>query len=304
MPPALRSFYEYHAGLMEPWDGPAALAFSDGVVAGSALDRNGLRPCRYKVTRDNVVVAGSEVGIVDLDPADVVESGRLGPGELLVVDTLRYVVEPMAAEGRDAIWSMGDDTPIAPLSKLPQSLYAYVRQRFAQVTNPAIDPLREELVMSLVMYLGRRGSVLAQRPGGGGRTLLRLDHPVLLAEEMSALRRAGGAELATLSAVWEAAAGPEELARALETLSRDAVTAVRPGATLLVISDRDADKSRAPIPMLLAVGAVHQSLVHARQRVRVGLVVEPGDAWDVHHFAALFGYGAEAVHPWLALQYL
>src|SRR6266496_3894756 len=363
MDPALRSFYEYHAGLMEPWDGPAAIAFSDGVVAGSALDRNGLRPCRYKVTRDNVVVAASEVGVVDFDPADVVESGRLGPGELLVVDTLRnvvlrsadakiavaqrcpyrrwssrvvrelptevsaigpalpadeltarqhafgyshedlrYVMAPMAAEGRDAIWSMGDDTPIAPLSRVPQSLYAYVRQRFAQVTNPAIDPLREELVMSLVMYLGRRGSVLAQRPGG--KTLLRIEHPVLLAEEMAALRRAGGSELATLSAVWEAAAGPDELARALETLSRDAVTAVRRGATLLVISDRDADKSRAPIPMLLAVGAVHQSLVHARQRVRVGLVVEPGDAWDVHHFAALFGYGAEAVHPWLALQYL
>ena len=363
MHPALRSFYEYHAGLMEPWDGPAALAFSDGVIAGSALDRNGLRPCRYKVTRDNTVVAGSEVGIVDLDPPDVVESGRLGPGELLVVDTLRnvvlrsadakmevaqrfpyrrwaarvvrqlptevpalgpvlpadelaarqhafgyshedlrYVISPMAAEGRDAIWSMGDDTPIAPLSRLPQSLYAYVRQRFAQVTNPAIDPLREELVMSLVMYLGRRGSVLAQRPGR--RTLLRIEHPVLLAEEMAALRRAGGAELTTLSAVWEAAAGPEELARALETLSRDAVKAVRRGggATILVISDRDADKTRAPIPMLLAIGAVHQRLVQAGQRIRVGLVAEAGDAWDVHHFAALFGYGAEVVHPWLALQ--
>src|SRR6266436_3019086 len=272
MPPALRNFYEYHAGLMEPWDGPAALAFSDGVIAGAALDRNGLRPCRYKVTRDNTVVAGSEVGIVDLHPPDVVESGRLGPGELLVVDTLRnvvlrsadakmevaqrfpyrrwaarvvrqlptevpalgpvlpadeltarqhafgyshedlrYVISPMAAEGRDAIWSMGDDTPIAPLSRLPQSLYSYVRQRFAQVTNPAIDPLREELVMSLVMYLGRRGSVLAQRPGG--RTLLRIEHPVLLAEEMAALRRTGGggggggggSDLTTLSAVWEAA---------------------------------------------------------------------------------------------------
>ena len=363
MNPALRSFYEYHAGLMEPWDGPAALAFSDGVVAGSALDRNGLRPCRYKVTSDNVVVAASEVGVVDLDPATVVESGRLGPGELLVVDTLRnvvlrsadaklevaqrcpyrrwtargirqlptevaprgpvlhaeeltarqhafgyshedlrYVISPMAAEGKDAIWSMGDDTPIAPLSRLPQSLYAYVRQRFAQVTNPAIDPLREELVMSLVMYLGRRGSVLAQRPGG--RTLLRIEHPVLLAGEMAALRRAGGAELTTLSAVWEAAAGPEELARALETLSRDAVKAVRRGggATILVISDRDADKTRAPIPMLLAIGAVHQRLVQAGQRIRVGLVAEAGDAWDVHHFAALFGYGAEVVHPWLALQ--
>jgi len=361
MPSVLRSFYEYHAGLMEPWDGPAALAFTDGVVAGSALDRNGLRPCRYKVTRDNIVVAASEVGVVDLDPADVVESGRLGPGELLVVDTLRnvvlrsadaklevaqrcpyrrwtarvlrqlptevsalgpalpaeeltarqhafgythedlrYVITPMANAGHDAIWSMGDDTPIAPLSRVPQSVYAYMRQRFAQVTNPAIDPLREELVMSLVMYLGRRGSLLAQRPGG--RTLLRIEHPVLLAEEMAALRRVGGSELATLSAVWEAAAGPDELARALETLSNDAVTAVRRGATILVISDRDTDKARAPIPMLLAVGAVHQRLVQARQRVRVGLVAEAGDAWDVHHIAALFGYGAEAVHPWLALQ--
>ena len=361
MHPALRGFYEYHAGLMEPWDGPAALAFSDGVVAGSALDRNGLRPCRYKVTRDNVVIAGSEVGVVDLDPADVVESGRLGPGELLVVDTLRnlvlhsadaklevaqrspyrrwttrvmrqlptevtargpalppdeltarqhafgyshedlkLVIAPMAAEGKDAIWSMGDDTPIAPLSRVPQSVYAYLRQRFAQVTNPAIDPLREELVMSLVMYLGRRGSLLAQRPGG--RTLLRLEHPVLLAEEMAALRQAGARDLVTLSAVWEAAAGPDELKRAIEKLTQDAINAVRRGATILVISDRDADKARAPIPMLLAIGAVHQGLVRARQRIRTGLVAEAGDAWDVHHLAALFGYGAEAVHPWLALQ--
>ena len=365
LPPALRSFYEYHAGLMEPWDGPAALAFSDGVIAGSALDRNGLRPCRYKVTKDQLVVAGSEVGIVDLDPANVVEAGRLGPGELLVVDTLRnvvlrsadaklevaqrcpyrrwtarvvkqlptdvsalrpalpadeltarqhafgyshedlrYVINPMATAGHDAIWSMGDDTPIAPLSRLPQTAYAYLRQRFAQVTNPAIDPLREERVMSLVMYLGRRGSLLAQRPGGAGRTLLRVEHPVLLADEMAAVRRAGGLEIVTLSAVWEAAAGPEELSRALNTLAQDAITAVRRGATILVISDRDADKGRAPIPMVLAVGAVHQSLVHARQRIRVGLVAEAGDAWDVHHFAALFGYGAEVVHPWLAMQCL
>jgi glutamate synthase (NADPH/NADH) large chain/glutamate synthase (ferredoxin) len=190
------------------------------------------------------------------------------------------------------------------LSRLPQSVYAYVRQRFAQVTNPAIDPLREERVMSLVMYLGRRGSLLAQRPGG--KTLLRIEHPVLLAEEMAALRRAGGAEVTTLSATWEAAAGPEELSRALEKLAQDAVAAVRRGggATILVISDRDADKTRAPIPMLLAIGAVHQRLVQARQRIRVGLVAEAGDAWDVHHIAALFGYGAEAVHPWLALQCL
>ena len=361
--PALRSFYEYHAGLMEPWDGPAALAFTDGVIAGSALDRNGLRPCRYKLTRDGVVIAGSEVGIVDLDPANVVECGRLGPGEVLVVDTarktvlrsdaaktevalrspyarwsgrivrelpteigalgpalpteeltarqhafgysfedLRHVMTPMASAGQDAIWSMGDDTPIPPLSRTAQSLYAYLRQRFAQVTNPAIDPLREQRVMSLVMYLGRRGSLLAQRPGR--RSLLRVEHPVLLAEEMAAVRRAAGSELATVSAVWEAAAGPEGLARALDRLSRDAVAAVRRGATILVVSDRDADRGHAPIPMPLAIGAVHQRLVHARQRVRVGLVAEAGDAWDVHHLAALFGYGAEAVHPWLALQSL
>src|SRR2546430_6667609 len=156
--------------------------------------------------------------------------------------------------------------------------------------------------MSLVMYLGRRGSLLAQRPGG--RTLLRLEHPVLLAEDMAALRRAGGSDLATLGAVWEAAAGPAELARALDTLARNAVDAARRGATILVISDRDADRTRAPIPMALAVGAVHQRLVQAKQPVRVGLVVEAGDAWDVHHLAALFGYGAEAVHPWLALQSL
>ncbi|MDP3911478.1 MAG: glutamate synthase large subunit [Gemmatimonadales bacterium] len=364
--PALRSFYEYHAGLMEPWDGPAALAFTDGVIAGSALDRNGLRPCRYKVTRDHLVVAASEVGVVDLDPREVVESGRLGPGELLIVDTsrktvlrsteaktevalrcpyrrwtsravralptavsalgpalppeeltarqhafgygfedLRHVVTPMAASAQEAIWSMGDDTPIAPLSRTPQSVYAYLRQRFAQVTNPAIDSLREARVMSLVMYLGRRGSLLAQRPPPpppGSRTLLRLEHPVLLAEEMAALRRAAGPELATVSAVWEARAGPEGLSGALDALSRDAVAAVRRGATIVVVSDRDADRGRAPIPLLLAVGAVHQRLVQARQRIRVSLVAEAGDAWDVHHVAALFGYGAEAVHPWLALQ--
>src|SRR5213593_4585492 len=225
MEAALRGFYEFHECLVEPWDGPAALAFSDGVFVGSALDRNGLRPCRYKITRDGLVVAGSETGLVDLNPGDVVESGRLGPGELLVVDTrrkailrnaeakrevarrrpysrwaargirllrataavpdappasepervarqiafgwsfedLRYVLEPMGSAGQDAVWSMGDDTPIPPLARIPPGLYAYLRQRFAQVTNPAIDPLRETLVMTLRMHIGRRGSLLAGR---------------------------------------------------------------------------------------------------------------------------------------------
>jgi glutamate synthase domain-containing protein 1 len=290
--PTLRSFYEFHAPLMEPWDGPAALAFSDGVIVGSAVDRNGLRPCRYKVTRSRLVIACSEVGVADLDPADVVESGRLGPGELLVVDTrrdavlhsaevkhevagrypyhrwasrvssdlvaggsdsepalapqdlvprqrafgygfedLRHVLEPMASSGADAIWSMGDDTPIPPLSRTGPSVYAYVRQRFAQVTNPAIDPLRESGVMSLAMYLGRRGSLLAPPPLQRlpAQPLLRLEHPILLDREMAAVRRTPQFLVATLSAVWDAEAGPEGLAPALDRLCREAIRAARRG---------------------------------------------------------------------------
>src|SRR6266540_3130962 len=321
MEPALRGFYEFHECLVEPWDGPAALAFSDGVFVGSALDRNGLRPCRYKITRDGLVVAGSESGLVDLNAADVVESGRLGPGELLVVDTrrkailrnaeakrevarrrpyarwaargilplratatvpdapaaseaqragrqlafgwsfedLRYVLEPMGGTGQDAVWSMGDDTPIPPLARVPPSLYAYLRQRFAQVTNPPIDPLRETLVMSLRMHLGRRGSLLADRPAG--LRLVRNEHPVLLAEEVAALRAVAGVQAVTLDATWRAAGGPDALRSALETLCRAAGRAVRQGARILVLSDRATDREHAPVPMLVAVGAVHQHLL-------------------------------------------
>src|SRR5213083_980552 len=366
MEPALRGFYEFHECLVEPWDGPAALAFSDGVFVGSALDRNGLRPCRYKITRDGLVVAGSESGLVDLNAADVVESGRLGPGELLVVDTrrkailrnaeakrevarrrpysrwaargirllrptatvpdapptpeperiarqlafgwsfedLRYVLEPMGAAGQDAVWSMGDDTPIPPLARVPPGLYAYLRQRFAQVTNPAIDPLRETLVMSLRMHIGRRGSLLADRPAG--LRLVRNEHPVLLAAEIAALRTGAGAQVTTLDATWSASAGvgggPDALRTALDGLCRSAGNAVREGARIVILSDRAAGRERAPLPMLLAVGAVHQHLLEHGLRTRLGLIAEAGDAWDVHHFAALIGYGAEAVHPWLALE--
>src|SRR6059036_3519053 len=361
LPAALRGFYEFHECLVEPWDGPAALAFTDGVLAGSALDRNGLRPCRYKITRDGLVIAGSEVGLVDLDPAEVVESGSLGPGELLVVDTrrkavirnaaakhdvarrrpyaswgaravrplrpavtpdtaplgraelahrqlafgfgfedLRFVLEPMGNAGQDAVWSMGDDTPIPPLSHLPQSVYAFLRQRFAQVTNPPIDPLREGLVMSLRMHLGRRGSLLVDRPTG--LRLVRLEHPVLLEAEMAALWNVVGVQAVTLPALWNPDGGPEALRTALDQLCRAAGRAAGHGACILVLSDRDADRDHPPIPMLLAVGAVHQHLLRKGLRTRVGLVAEAGDAWDVHHFAALIGYGAEAVHPWLALE--
>jgi glutamate synthase (ferredoxin) len=359
--PSVKAFYEYHDCVLEPWDGPAAIAFTDGVLAGASVDRNGLRPSRYKVRRDGLVVSGSEVGVVDLDPREVVECGKVGPGEVLVVDTrrgevirnpdakrevaarrpyarwvarymatlvpdparvppvhagealvqaqrafgygsedLRLVVEPMGSSGGDPVWSMGDDTPIPPLSAVPQSLYAYFRQRFAQVTNPPIDSLREAMVMSLRMHLGRRGSPLLERPSYA--RMLRLEHPVLLAEEMAALRNVAGFSTVTIDAVWDASRGVDGLRPALTALRRAAERAVRRGASILVISDRAADERHAPIPMLLAIGAVRQHLVHIGLRARVGLVAEAGDAFDIHHFATLIGYGAEAVHPWLALD--
>jgi glutamate synthase domain-containing protein 2/glutamate synthase domain-containing protein 1/glutamate synthase domain-containing protein 3 len=359
--PTVKAFYEYHQCVLEPWDGPAALAFTDGVLAGAAVDRNGLRPCRYKIRGDGLVVAGSEVGLVDMDPREVVECGKVGPGEVLVVDTrraevirnvdaklkvagrqpyarwvarymatlvpdparvppthtgeallrlqrafgygaedLRIVLEPMGSTGADPVWSMGDDTPIPPLSAVPQSLYAYFRQRFAQVTNPPIDSLRESLVMSLRMHLGRRGSPLLERPSYA--RMLRLEHPILLAEEMAALRNVAGFSTVTLDAVWDPRRGPSSLRPALTALRRAAERATRRGARILVISDRAANERRAPIPMLLAIGAVRQHLVHMGLRARVGLVAEAGDAFDIHHFATLIGYGAEAVHPWLALE--
>ncbi|MFI5210947.1 MAG: glutamate synthase-related protein, partial [Gemmatimonadales bacterium] len=336
-------------------------AFSDGVITGAATDRNGLRPCRYQVTRDGFVIAGSEAGLVDLDPHEVVETGRLGPCELLAVDTargrilrnmdvkravasrrpygrwvaaqttvlepdpecrpahrdsatlvpvqqmfgygyedLRFVLDSMARTGADAVWSMGDDTPIPPLSQMPQPLYAFFRQRFAQVTNPPLDPIREAVVMSLRMQLGRQGSFLREHPRQA--RLLRIDHPVLVEEEMAALRSLPEFGSVTLSATWPAADGPEGLRPALDRLCLEADRAARQGARLLILSDRAANRDNAPIPMLLAVGAVRRHLLDKGLRLLLGLVVEVGDAWDVHHAATLFGYGAEAIHPWLALE--
>src|SRR3989441_12773165 len=210
----------------------------------------------------------------------------------------------MGSAGHDAVWSMGDDPPLPPLARIPPGLYAYLRQRFAQVTNPAIDPLRETLVMTLRMHIGRRGSLLADRPAG--LRLVRNEHPVLLAEEIAALRTGAGAQVTTLDATWSASAGvaggPDALRTALDGLCRSAGNAVREGARIVILSDRAAGRERAPLPMLLAVGAVHQHLLEHGLRTRLGLIAEAGDAWDVHHFAALIGYGAEAVHPWLALE--
>jgi len=387
MPPALRAFYEYHACLIEPWDGPAALAFTDGRIVAAALDRNGLRPARYKITRDGLVVMASEVGVIDLDDADVVEKGRLGPGQMIAVDTaagrllrnseikahvagrrpygewlqrhlvrletrlnghaapptngrangrtaeaddttadarraaasrpvekaelpalwrafgytaedLRYIVEPMGAEGEDLKWSMGDDTPIAVLSTKPRPLYHFFRQRFAQVTNPPIDPLREGLVMSLDTYLGRRGNLFAEAEEHAA--LVHVPTPVLLDDELEALLRPEfGATV--LEMLFDPRGGAQALDAALDDLCRRAVEAVDAGARILVLSDRAAGPGRAPIPALLATGAVHHHLIREDKRMKTDLVVQTGEVWDIHHFACLIGYGAGAVNPYLAL---
>jgi len=359
--PTIKAFYEYHQCVIEPWDGPAALAYSDGITVAVSLDRNGLRPCRYSIRADGMVVAGSEVGIVDFDPRDVVETGKLGPGGVFVVDTagrrivrnlaakrevatrrpyarwishymstlptsdgaeplvrssetlrplqqafgythedLRSQLEPMATTGAEVVWSMGDDAPLAVLSPTAPTLYAYFRQRFAQVTNPPMDSLRESMVMSLRMHLGRRGSPLVEKPAYA--RMLRVEHPVLLPEEMAALRTFPGFAAVTLDATCKVQSRPDTMEAALDTLCRRAENAARKGARLLIVSDRRANAERMPIPALLALGAVRQHLVRVGLRAGIGLVVEAGDAMEQHDIAALVGYGAEAVHPWLAFE--
>jgi glutamate synthase domain-containing protein 2/glutamate synthase domain-containing protein 1/glutamate synthase domain-containing protein 3 len=359
--PAVKAFYEYHQCVIEPWDGPAALAYSDGVQVAVSLDRNGLRPCRYKIRADGMVVAGSEVGIVDFDPRDVVESGKLGPGGVLLVDTagrrivrnlaakrevatrrpyarwiqqymatlstqdgveplvkpseqlrplqlafgyghedLRMILEPMATTAAEVVWSMGDDTPLAVLSHKMPPLYDFLRQRFAQVTNPPIDSLRESMVMSLRMHLGQRGSPLEEKSTYA--RMLRVEHPVLLPEEMEQLRNFPGFKAVTLDATWPARSRPEALEAALDGLCRRAEAAAQKGARLLIISDRKSGSERVPIPALLALGAIRQHLVRTSLRAKVGIVVEAGDVVEQHHVASLVGYGAEAVYPWLALE--
>ena len=373
MPDDLRAFYAFHAGMSEPWDGPAALAFSDGRWAAAMLDRNGLRPARYAITEDGLVVVASEVGVLDLDPARIVEKGRLGPGRMIAVDTasgriltdaaikreaasrrpygawlqaarvrltagrevaaassppppasaadrpdaplvrrlaafgysqeeIHRVLAPMFTEAKEPVGSMGDDTPLAVLSSRPRLAYGYVKQRFAQVTNPPIDPLRERLVMSLHTLLGARGSFLEETPEHA--RLVELATPLLGAADLAALTALGdGAFRArTLRALFPVAQGAEGLERALVQLCDEAAYQVEEGTALLVLSDRDVDAAYAPIPMLLAVGAVHQSLIRRGLRMRVSLVADTGEARDVHHIAALIGYGASAVCPYLAFD--
>jgi glutamate synthase (ferredoxin) len=363
MAPQRRAFYEYHAALTEPWDGPAALAFSDGHVAAATLDRNGLRPLRYKVTREGLVVVASEVGTIDIPDEEVVEKGRLGPGQMIAVDTrrnlllrndqikddvasarpyadwarrywrlgahvapaapqaplngtlnqlqrafgfsneeLKFILEPMGVDGKEAIWSMGDDAPLAVLSRKPRLLYHYFRQRFAQVTNPPIDPLRESIVMALDSYLGRRGSLLDETPEHA--ELVHIDHPLLLAEDIEALRKIDDPphQAVTLSALFDPAGGAAALEQALDDLVAAAIHAVDQRNTILILSDRGTEADQAPIPMLLAVGAVHHGLIRANRRTDADIVAETAEAWDVHQIACLIGYGASAVHPYLAIE--
>ena len=360
----VQDFFRYHAPIVEPWDGPAALAFSDGRYVGAALDRNGLRPCRYKVTAEGLVVAGSEVGAIELDDYRIVEKGRLGPGQMLALDLehhtilhdhelkrelgamkpwrtwisatpdrdqsrangvvpnghtpdlaeppslgtlqrtfgytnedLKIVLRPMGAEGLDAVRSMGDDTPVAPFARAPRSLYAFFRQRFAQVTNPPIDPLRESLVMSLRTWLGPRPDLLQLE--GPHPDLIELDSPIIDEATLEAIRQHASLRVRELDVTVPA---DGELQGALDLLCAAAQRSVEAGAQLLILSDRRVDAARAPLPMLLALGAVHQQLIRAGLRTSVDLVVDVGDAWDVHHLAVLVGFGAGAICPWLALQ--
>ncbi len=363
-----RAFYEYHAALMEPWDGPAAVAFTDGRQIGATLDRNGLRPARYLITDDGLVVMASEMGVLDTPEERVVRKWRLQPGKMFLIDLeqgriiddaelkaslseaspyqewldrtqirlrelspdigpmapnartlldrqqafgytqedIKFLMTPMALTGQEAVGSMGADNPIAVLSRRPKPLFNYFRQTFAQVTNPPIDSIREELVMSLVSLIGPRPNLLGIRDAG---THLRLevDHPILTNTDLARIRHiedhTGGAfRTRTLSVCYPAADGAEGMEAAVAELCASAEAAVREGHNILVLSDRAVDADHIPIPVLLATSAVHHHLVRAGLRTSSGLVVETGAAREVHHFAVLAGYGAEAVNPYLAFD--
>jgi glutamate synthase (ferredoxin) len=364
--PEKRAFYEYHASLMEPWDGPAAIAFTDGRVIGATLDRNGLRPGRYIVTHDDIVVAASEVGVLDVPADQVKKKGRLQPGKMFLVDTvegriisdkeikqrlssrqpyaewlaenqitmdqlpepnrvhgsdqhtilsrqrafgyteedLKMILEPMAKNGEEPIGSMGTDTPLACLSDRPQLLFNYFKQLFAQVTNPPIDPIREEMVMSLISYIGTERNILEETPENCHT--LKLPQPILSNRDLEKLRRVSAGDLlaTTLPALFRAQEGEEGLKRALEELCQRASLAVKSGYTLLILSDRGVDKQYAPIPSLLALAAVHNLLVREETRTQVALIIESGEPREVMHFALLIGYGASAVNPYLAIETL
>ncbi len=353
------AFFSYASDCAEPWDGPAAVAFTDGNLVGAVLDRNGLRPCRFFVTEDNLVVLGSEAGLVDLDPETIVHSGRLGPGQMLVVDLadhilledeqlqaifdgaapeyeklledstledhvpgpilepaeltrlqfafgytredVNMILKPMAMDGKDAVWSMGDDTPLAPLARSPRPVYAFFRQRFAQVTNPPTDSLREARVLQLHTRLGPWPHMLNKHAPLSG---LSLPSPFLSLAQTDDLRARHHALASNLPlAVLECVFSPScNLVTALDDLCAKAIDLVRGGAAVLLLRDRMANGETIPIPMAMATGAVHHALTRAGVRTHAGLAVEAGDCRDLHHAAVLLGMGAGAVCPWLALE--
>ena len=362
----LKAFYEYHSILMEPWDGPAALLFSDGRFAGGMLDRNGLRPARYLITKNDTMVVASEVGVMDFEPADIKEKGRLQPGKILLVDTqegriyydgelkkqladakpyrswlstnrieldelksgrkvphsvehydamlrtfgytkedIERIIQPMAQNGAEPISAMGNDTPLAVLSDRPQLLYNYFRQQFAQVTNPPIDPIREELVMSLTEYIGAVGMNILT-PDESHCKMVRLNHPILSNTQLDLLCniRYKGFKTVKLPMLFEASKGRAGLQEALASLCKQAEESVTDGVNYIVLTDRDVDEQRAAIPSLLAVSAVHHHLISVGKRVQTALVVESGEIREVMHAALLLGFGASALCPYMAFAVL
>ena len=362
----LKAFYEYHSILMEPWDGPAALLFSDGRYAGGMLDRNGLRPSRYTITKGGMMVVASEVGVMDFEPGDVVSKGRLQPGKILLIDTQegriyydgeikeqlakahpyrewlnenrvqleklksgRHVengvsdyekklitfgfgqedidktVIPMATAGQEPVAAMGNDTPLAVISDRPQVLFNYFRQQFAQVTNPAIDPIREELVMSLTEYIGAVGTNILQ-PDASNCKMVRLPQPVLTNTQLDILCniRYKGFNTKKLPILFDMDKGEEGLRQALEKLCHDAEASVDEGVNYIILTDRDIDEKRAAIPSLLAVSAVHHYLISVGKRVQTALIVESGEIREVMHAALLLGYGASAICPYMTFAVL
>jgi glutamate synthase (NADPH/NADH) large chain len=366
MPDDVKAFYEYHASLMEPWDGPADVAFTDGRVIGAKLDRNGLRPGRYMVTNGGLVIMASEAGVLPVKPEEVRMKGRLAPGRMLLVDTeqkrlitdeevkkelaarqpyrqwlkenqitlddlpspkrvqptdhetilmrqrafgytdedLKTVMLPSALQAEEPVGSMGIDTPLACLSDQTQLLFSYFKQTFAQVTNPAIDPIREGLVMSLNTYIGSEGNILDETPKNCHT--LKLRHPIISNWRLEKLRRVSWGDFlaTTLPMLFRVEGGEKQLEHAIETLCRSASLAIKSGYTLLILSDRGVDADHAPIPSLLALSAVHNHLIREKTRNQVALIVESGEPREVMHFALLLGYGASAVNPYLAIETL
>ena len=365
MDPIKKAFYEFHACMMEPLDGPASISFTDGKIIGATLDRNGLRPSRYAVTHDDRVIMASETGVLPIDPALIKEKGRLQPGKMFVVDMeqgriisdeelkqdicshkpyaewlnkykirleelpeprvmfthletdqifkyqkafgystedLDTIIAPMALDGKEPIGSMGTDVPLAILSEQPQHLSSYFKQLFAQVTNPPIDPIRERMVMSLATFAGSNGNLLVEDPLACHSVALK--HPVLSNHELEKIRSidTGIFQAKTLQTYFRADGKPGSLKAGLERLCRYAVDAVEDGFEVIILTDRAIDSDHAPIPSLIATSAVHHHLIRKGYRGQVGIIVEAGDVWEVHHFACLLGFGATAINPYLALS--